>query len=532
MQVGSTLELYTTLHGWSFFNSGWSLLTITGLAFIPFAVMIVSSFVRSFTGMEANSSAAASVRDLWVRVIAAFVVIVFAAQPAVPLGAGNLSFNPRANLANAAPPPESPGDTHTLFDATSVAATATTAHVPLYWYAVMATTSGINAAMLAAIPDASSHRQVEQLVGTIKVTDPQLREQLAAFEARCYRRARNLYSLRAPQTAASQRLLQEHGDQDVDWIGSRTFLELPGYYDAIDAGAPVPNWPTTPAAARSPRERLYVEQMGTPPPAGIPTCADWWADPTRGLRTQLAQYNQNPGFLLNARSWIANKTGGDTASIDDAIARAALTNTGIARAPTPNAGQAENASLAGRIGGGLGDMAGLAGGALIWAPLRAGLHATVSALPAIQAALLMVIYAGLPFAIVLSGYSFRVLLYAGVGIAVVRFWTVLWALAAWFDGAILDTVYGSTWSTMAGLIRATTTAGTSGASIAAERLIIDIVQASMYLGFPMIFSAVIGWAGVSGIEQLAIRAGSSTAAATQAGSRGATAAAGLKNTLR
>ena len=47
MSVGSHLELFLTLFGWQQYNNLWSILTTTGLAYIPFALIVIQTLVDS-----------------------------------------------------------------------------------------------------------------------------------------------------------------------------------------------------------------------------------------------------------------------------------------------------------------------------------------------------------------------------------------------------------------------------------------------------------------------------------------------------
>ena len=63
MEVGSAIELYTTLLGWILYDKLWDALAETGVAYIPFLALIVRNFALSWEkyGME---GAAASMRGM------------------------------------------------------------------------------------------------------------------------------------------------------------------------------------------------------------------------------------------------------------------------------------------------------------------------------------------------------------------------------------------------------------------------------------------------------------------------------------
>ena len=48
MEVGSAIELYTTLLGWILYDKLWDALAETGVAYIPFLALIVRNFALSW----------------------------------------------------------------------------------------------------------------------------------------------------------------------------------------------------------------------------------------------------------------------------------------------------------------------------------------------------------------------------------------------------------------------------------------------------------------------------------------------------
>ena len=56
MAVDSTLELYTTLFGWLFYNSIWDVLVATGIVFLPFLGILLDTIIRSYAGEDAEEA--------------------------------------------------------------------------------------------------------------------------------------------------------------------------------------------------------------------------------------------------------------------------------------------------------------------------------------------------------------------------------------------------------------------------------------------------------------------------------------------
>ena len=95
----------------------------------------------------------------------------------------------------------------------------------------------------------------------------------------------------------------------------------------------------------------------------------------------------------------------------------------------------------------------------------------------VQAFILMAAYAFLPALLVFSSFRMMPVLTASVGIFTVKFWGVLWFMAAWIDSNLTTAMYGSF-----------TAAAINGSAV--EIVILDVVSMSLYLGLPILFTIV------------------------------------------
>jgi hypothetical protein len=169
-----------------------------------------------------------------------------------------------------------------------------------------------------------------------------------------------------------------------------------------------------------------------------------------------------------------------------------------------------------------------AAGAMMAEPVaRAVLIAMKIATPMIQAFLLMGIYFMMAGVLVLSSYNLKVVMIGAIAIFSVKFWTVLWAIAGWVDENLITAMFperrallesfllsSAEWIASAGAA----IGGMSGGGLGAmdhvtKRVILDLVMASMYVALPVLWTAMVGWAGY---EVLSIsRVGSTMGASTQ-----------------
>ena len=104
MAVDSTLELFTTLFGWLFYNAIWDVLVATGIVFLPFLGLLIDTIIRSYAGEDAEEAGNTTLRILEVEIFTAFFVVMIAAVTAYPINAVDLSFTPRAVIGTPAQP--------------------------------------------------------------------------------------------------------------------------------------------------------------------------------------------------------------------------------------------------------------------------------------------------------------------------------------------------------------------------------------------------------------------------------------------
>lgn len=118
----------------------------------------------------------------------------------------------------------------------------------------------------------------------------------------------------------------------------------------------------------------------------------------------------------------------------------------------------------------------------------------ISAAPMIQAVVLMGIYSLLPLVIVFSRYSLSGMLLIAIAIFGVKFWTVLWYLAQWIDQNLITAMYPD-FDLLFEFI-------TNSGEQTTKRVVLNIVTTCLYLGLPILWSAMLGWAGIAAAQSL------------------------------
>ncbi len=144
MSVDSYLELFTTLFGWAFYGVLWDVLVGTGIVYLPFLGILIDNWREPAEGGEFGTATGLSLRRMEIELFIALLVVVLAGQPAAltPLNAGTLSYSPIPTLGNPAPPAATVAAPQSTYGSTGFTGSPATVNVPVWWYAVLAMTSG------------------------------------------------------------------------------------------------------------------------------------------------------------------------------------------------------------------------------------------------------------------------------------------------------------------------------------------------------------------------------------------------------
>ena len=486
MAVDSTLELFTTLFGWLFYNAIWDVLVATGIVFLPFLGLLIDTIVRSYAGEDSEEAGNTTLRILEVEVFMAFFVIMIAAVPAYPLNAVDLSFTPRAIIGTPAQPEATVEDSQTTYGNSSFLAVPNSVDVPVFWLAVMGFSSGFNRAVMEAVPPSLDLRNYAYALRDASIDDPDLMHEVNDFYRDCFVEARSKYLEDRPSGLVVDTVIDDYGENDPDWIGSHMYQELPNYYDTLRAESIREGYPWS-------QLRDVEWDISDHPVYGKPYCNEWWA----GLRNELLSELNDIDLAAAAAEpdW-------DTELRQDAIIQAALLNSpprwttrgydfaygnmvdfaasdreSRFFAPIQNFGQQALAAY------GLGKVA---------LGFAAVLRIILEAAPMLQALVLMGLYALLPFFILISRYKFSLLILGAIILFIVKFWTVLWFFAWWVDQNLIQAFYPDPGSI-------TTLFNTD---LTIKRIILNFLTGSLYIVLPLLLTAYLGLAGIRASQQL------------------------------
>jgi hypothetical protein len=483
MSVDSYLELFTTLFGWSFYGVLWDALVATGIVYLPFLGILIDHWRGSAERAELGVAAPNSLRSLEIDLFLALLVVVLAGQPAAltPLNASTLSYTPPPTLANPSPPTASPSASQSTFGATGFSGSPGSVNLPIWWYAVLSTSAGLNHAVVEGLPSASSWRAVEQQARLATVTDPRLRQEASQFFSECFVPARSKFQQSRPDGSAIAAQLAANGDTDPEWLGSHVYRQTPGYYDTLRAATAVQGW-----AFDSRRDTEY--DPAAPPQAGRPTCKQWWEDTASGLRQKLISEGDATSGGLSGLV-VALAPGLASESQKDTVVKTILNNAPAVWSSNDLA--ANNTATTGIIGTAANFVkGGLAAGGVVTASalLAVGMTVMLQALPMIQALILLGIYALLPLIIVLSRYSIEFLITGALAIFTVKFWSVLWYVAMWVDQNLIQSMYPD--------VNIFLLVFTNPGEHDSKRLLLNMLTTVFYLGLPLLWSGMMAWVGM------------------------------------
>ncbi len=483
LNVDSYLEIFTTLFGWMFYGVLWDVLTETGVVYLPFLGILLDNWREPAADASIGPAAETSLRRMELQLFTALLVVVLAAQPAslTAFHANAIQYTPAPTLSDPEPDPVDLRVNDSTFGVVGFADHDALVETPGWWYAVLAISSGLNHAVIEGLPRGSEIRQATQFAQMVTLQDPTLRREVAQFHHDCYIPSRSRFFRERPTSITIDRMLEQYGEQDVEWIGSHVFRDNPGYYDAYRATIPITDWPYDVN-----RDTEYDPLQ--PPEHGRPHCKQWWEHESMGLREKLiaavnVQAAGYPAVLLNFGFTFNSEY------FKDVVARTALLN----RPPkwSNNELKERNTATTGWLSAVESTVKSIVSGAgIAIAAGVASLTITVllQLLPMLQALILLCIYALLPMLLVLSRYSLNVMISMGITIFSIKFWTVLWYLAQWVDQNLITAMYPDVNILVSNFLL--------DSEHGTKRILLNTATGLMYIGLPVLWTLIMGWAGV------------------------------------
>lgn len=465
------LEYYLTLVSWIVNNGIWAALVSSGVFALPFVAIVVQEWLKARAeGADEGNKGVLSAARIENRVFVAIVVVRFAGIPFIDVDLNTIQYD-SSRSAQCQVSVAQPADTGWSQSFSTI--NNQSAKVPVWWAFMHALSRAVTGASVAAIPCGTDLRQMRMEIDATRIDDPVLAQEVADFSRDCYGPARAKLFMQRPQ-------LDEQQMHDVTWIGSRFFTDTNGYYDTYRSSTPRDDWPYD-----SNRDAGLAQVSSG---GGYPTCRQWWADGSNGLRARLLG-QVDPSLLNRLAGWAGFLS---RAEVDNSVIRAIASprqqklNQGSVY--TDYGGQIDK-TLPNIVTRATGDV-GMAVGAIASFP---AMDVVRQALPMVLALLKMALVICIPLVLVVGTYDLKTVVTVSV-VQFALFFTDFWfQLARWIDSTILDALYG--WGF--GWNRPHTNFDPLvGLNNAFGDMLLMFVTGTMFLVLPTFWVAALGWVGV------------------------------------
>lgn len=512
-EVGSYLELYTTLFGAKAGEDFFTLFWAIGFYKIGFVMVGVFTLIDAFKKGGADGGWY-FIRTIAVRLLALFVVMLIFVWPSMKLDMNAIKYDPPSTFATAA---DSGGDPVTIYDATTTYGQSGfkpnqyDVKVSIAQRLAMAFGHGINRATTKLLASQTSMRLLDEGLSTMKIDDPALKQELVEFNQECYIPAINKWKTfwrEAGKPAALKTLETVWKQTDLTYMGSRVLMETPGLYapcpnpsvcgSSLQSSRPVAGFPWLNARDGDP-----MAYQGTPP-NGMPYCDQWWNSVKDKLWTKqvgaLDQFNYvlaDNGYVTLIRGLsLLGKYGAEDQLIKISLERNRSDYEMFSDDLTYNTGVVKNDS--GMLGGARKAAGNAFTTALGWAgsvgsqPLASVENMQLNNLTQIsQAITLLALYLLWPFVAVFSGMKWEVMATYAILVLSVVSWQLWWTVAIWVDSNLLMSMYPDTSSMMAQM-----------EDFGTKRILLNRVTNTMAFLAPAIWSFVLTFAGYKGADAL------------------------------
>lgn len=467
MMTHSYLEYFLTLLGWILNNSLTDILLGTGLAVLPLAFVIASSFLKARDqGADEGNKGVLAMTWVETRVYTMIFISIFGFIPFVPIQLGVIkvdsSRSEQCGRSVVQPANTGWGQSFSSLNGQS-------AKVPMWWFLVHTISKGVTTAAVASIPCGTELRQAQIEIDEMRLADPYLRQEVGDFVRDCYANARVALFDERPALTEEQKI-------DVGWIGSTFFMNTAGYYDREYSRTPRASWPYD-----ATRDAGLPENVG----GGFPTCRQWWADSGIGLRDRLIEQIP-PTTWERVRNAITftSQAESENALIRSLVSpkRQRLTEGGVY-----SSYNSLDPSAYGYVGG-TAAAVGTGLGSVAFFPM---MHAVRETIPSVLAYTIMMAIIALPLVLVISAFDVKAFVTCTILMFALYFLHFWFELARWLDSRLLQALYDSGGPNFgAGIL--------DFSADPAGDMYMDFTTAIMFLVVPAIWMGLLGWAGVKG----------------------------------
>ena len=511
MGVESYFELFTMLFSLQTYASIWAVLRGSGIAYLPFLVMLLRSVAGALEDLPVSQAGLASLKRFELSVILSLAMVVLVAQPTslTTLSPTIVTYEERCGGVSV-----NAGSTGTTFDDVFGGTPIMTATpVPLLLYGVLAGSSGITQGSVAGIPCVDDLSGYRMDMSHTHIEDPRLLNEVAEFIQDCYVPARSRwYANRYPTSAT-------YTATDTEWFGSYTYRNTTTFYDVLRSRRSIEGFPIDLVD----RDSEYAIPGVTPPIWGRPYCKEWYEDSGVGLRKRLVDavpidlWDQGKAILTK---WFP-ASGYTSTDIEDDTLRM-LVQTSMARAPmsmeiAPSYLSSAELSAARYNGGAMNlDLIG-AGVGEAWESISFSpmIYAVRTGAPFVQGLLLMMIIMLLPIVWTVSLYSWVAFVTVGITLFTIKYWSFIWHVARWMEDNLTAVLFPGGPSFFAA-----TFANFADVRYSLKAELLEMAVGVLFIAGPVMLSFVIALAGYRIVSNINQSASGITGALGQSGRTG------------
>jgi hypothetical protein len=501
MIVNSAIELYTTLLGWHLYNSFWTLLASSGIIAIPFIATILTIYLE-LREQNADFTAKDLLSALETKLYMMLVVVFLCVQPAIDLRTSTVEIAGSSCTATGQQRTRETaavGDTGTTYDSTASIQSSfggRVAQMPVWWYFWSKIGYAATFAMKNELPCDADVRSVLANVSTMQITDPQLKSETQQFYEDCYKPAANKFLREEVQPEDVPNAYRTNLSADVSWLGSRMFINTPGFYDQLRPSKPIKAMPYS-AARGDDVKGPDLEGTTLTPGPGWPTCDKWWTDSQEGLRNRLLGDLKTKGMSPEQQDAWASASAplvDSNAQADEALLQTVIAspaqNGSMQMASTPVAQSPLDQLITGTS-----DTLVSIGVGIDSALMFTRIAALRSGLPIILAIVIMLLIVLSPVIMVIARFDLGVMMGLTLSYLSLVFCSFIFELARWLDNYLLGAAMNK--SLPDGALNAFSHMLNSGiATSMKEVVVINWITMAVYLALPIIFLGMMTLSGV------------------------------------
>lgn len=470
MITNSYLEYFLTLLGWLINNGLWAILTDTGLFTVPLIFKVAGIWLKvREEGEDEGNKGMLSLPRIENVLYGAFVVMIACCVPVIDISLQTLEFDKSRTKTCGRWAPKAP--TESGYAPVMSSLNNQTAAMPVWWVLVHKLSKGVTQATIATIPCQPDLRQIRFEVQHTRIKNKALAEELQDFTNDCYSPALYQWKRDDQGQSTDADLLQ-----DVEWIGSSTFLK--DYYPDLHSKLPRKLFPWT--ASRD---------SGRPDTGdgGYPSCNEWWNSADTGLKARV-KVQADPDMWLRISAAFKMIGGGSHGDYQEAVIRRMVSpeNLTVSQDGRAFMGYGGNTDMtwSNSSSRAVGMMANVLGSVAAFPAF----DSMRQALPMVQGILLMAIYIMLPLILAFSGYDFKTVITLTFVIFALNFLTFWWELARWVDTWMTTALYSSDTHSRF---------NNFGLQNSSDDVIMNFVMGTMFLFLPMVWAGALSWAGIN-----------------------------------